>query len=497
MPRKPIGESDVERIMSTVSDLVDEYHLPGISVGVVSGQDLVFAEGFGFADIESRRPQDPALRQRIGSITKTMVGLCAMALMDEGKLSLDDLVVEQLPDLTFHGPAGTLAVRHLLTHTGGIGEAPTMDDVTDPFAVLWSDTADVPPVGSAYPDGILIETAPGTKWAYANHGFALLGEIVARIEGKPIEGVLHNRVFGPLGMTDTDCLDLPHERLTTGYQRPPGHDELDVLELLGKDLPATYQAMPKDPKPVDGYNIRGRYVYVRPRAAGGVQSTIFDMARYAAALLRKGEGIVRSSTFDAMTAPQYRPDDRLMSVGLTFFRQRRFGSEGFGHGGGIAGGWNTHLGVFPDEQLAVLVHMNLSDGLFSRVAGRIVQAALDAPDTALPAHGLAPAVLESAPGVFQPAPGHLTNFRTVRATGRVQITAEGGELFLRSRRGAWREGVRMLPASDADPGLFMLDTGDLEPPQVVLVRDEREEVTSIRFDRLVHLFRNDSLEPWV
>ena len=160
MPAKPMGQSDIERIRSTVSGLVDEHHLPGISVGVVSGQDLVFAEGFGFADIESRRPQDPGLRQRIGSITKTMVALCAMALVDEGKLSLDDLVVERLPDLTFHGPADTLAVRHLMTHTGGIGEAPTMDHVTKPFDVLWSDTSDVPPVGEAYPDGIVIEAAP-------------------------------------------------------------------------------------------------------------------------------------------------------------------------------------------------------------------------------------------------------------------------------------------------------------------------------------------------
>jgi CubicO group peptidase (beta-lactamase class C family) len=488
MPEKPIGQSDIERIRSTVAGLVDEHHLPGISVGVVSGEDLVFAEGFGFADIESGRPQDPALRQRIGSITKTMVALCTMALVDEGKLSLDDLVVERLPDLTFHGPADTLAVRHLMTHTGGIGEVPTMAHVTNPFDVLWSDTPDIPPVGAPYPDGILIEATPGAKWAYANHAFALLGEIVARIEGKPIEDVLHDRVFGPLGTGDTDCLDLPHERLTTGYHRPPGHDEMDALELLGKDVP--------DETPVDGHNIRRRHVYVRPRAAGGVQSTIFDMAKYAAVLLRKGGGIVRPSTFDIMTAPQWCPDDRLPSLGLSFFRRTRFGSQSFGHGGGVTGGWNTHLDVFPDEDLAVLVHLNLSYDMFSNVGGRIVQAALDAPDAVLPAYDLDPTVLASAPGVFEPTPGHLTNFRMVRATGRVQITAEGTKLFLRSRRGVWREGVRMLPASDTDPTLFMLDTSEPEPPMAVLVRDDRGGITGIRFDRLVHLVRNDSLAPW-
>ena len=78
------------RISETANRLLEEFHLPGLSVGVVSGDDLVYAEGFGWADIESRRAQDPNLHQRIGSITKTMVCLCTMALVEEGKLSLDD-----------------------------------------------------------------------------------------------------------------------------------------------------------------------------------------------------------------------------------------------------------------------------------------------------------------------------------------------------------------------------------------------------------------------
>ena len=144
-------QADADRIRSVTTRLVEEHHLPGVSVGVVIGDDLVFAEGFGYADIESGRRQDPALRQRIGSITKTMVGMCTMALVDEGRLSLDDRVVELLPDITFHGPAETLAVRHLVTHTGGIGEAPTMASITDPYEALWSDTPDVPPISESLP----------------------------------------------------------------------------------------------------------------------------------------------------------------------------------------------------------------------------------------------------------------------------------------------------------------------------------------------------------
>ena len=72
-----------ERISETAGRLIEEFHLPGMSIGVVSNNELAYAEGCGWADITKRKPQEPALHQRIGSITKTMVCLCAMALVEE------------------------------------------------------------------------------------------------------------------------------------------------------------------------------------------------------------------------------------------------------------------------------------------------------------------------------------------------------------------------------------------------------------------------------
>ena len=481
---------DLDRIRSTASELVEEYRMPGMALGVVSGQDLVLAEGYGYADIESRRPQAPTLRHRIGSVTKIMVGLCVMALVDEGRLSLEDRVTEKLPDIRLHGPAGSLTIRHLLTHTGGIGDAPTMDDYLDPWPLLFSDSPEIRAVPEAYSKGITIEVEPGTKWSYANHGFALLGEIVARAEGAPIEDVLQKRVFEPLGMTSTDCLDRPHPDLTTGYHLAPQHDDLELNDLLAKDSPRE--------KPVDGHNIRGRHQYVVPRAAGAVESTVEDMARFASALLNKGAGMVRPSTFDTMTSAQWCPDDRLFSLGLVFMRQRRFGRATFGHYGTIFGGWQTAFTVFPDHDMAVIVFSNRAvDPDFLRIESRIVQAVLDAPDQVPTGGPTSPQLLDSAAGVYEFTPGHLTNFRNVRAIGRVQITVRDGELWLRSRRGPWSEGLRMV--ADAS-GLFTLDTGDPEPPHVSLVlprwKDGHGRVAELRFDRLVHMVKTDRLSPW-
>lgn len=483
-----IGPSDIERIRAAVQAVVDEYHLPGIAVGVASGDDLVYAEGFGYADIEAKKRWDPSLRQRIGSITKTTLGLSAMALVDEGRLSLDDRVVDRLPDVTFHGPVETLTVRHLLTHTGGIGEAPMPDQVADPGPALWSDGPDVPGVPEAYPDGITIEVPPGAKWAYANHGFVLMGEIVARIEGIPIEEVLRRRVFEPLGMADTDCLDQPHRDLTTGYHRQPTEGARELAQRAGQEL--------RDEETVDGHNIRGKYQYVKGRAAGAVQSTIPDMARYASALLRRADGIVKPETFHAMIAPQFCPDERLTSIGFTFFREPRFGRRAFGHGGGVTGGWNTHIAVLPEEGLALLVHLNLTFDEFHQVDGKILQAVLNASDTPAGVRSLDEKIVSTAPGVYEARPGRLTNFRIMTGTGRVQITAEDGELVLRARRGPWKGGMRMLPADPDDPPFFALDTGEPEPPRIAMLRDGDGAVTGLRFDRLIEMVRNDELEPW-
>ncbi len=468
---------DLDRIRRTAASLVEERHLPGLAVGVVQGDDLVFGEGFGLADIESGRKQDPALRQRIGSITKTMTGLCIMALIDEGRLSLDDRIVDLLPDVPLHGHADAVTVRHLLTHTGGIGEAPTMEHVTRAGEVLFSDVRDMRSTVEAYPNGILIEVPPGTKWAYANHGYGLLGEILARKEGVPVDEILRRRIFEPLRMTDSDCFERPHPDLTTGYHRAPDADTRVLIERFGGHVP--------DEETVDGHNIRmANYEHIRGdslRAAGAVQSTIFDMGRYASALLRRSGGIVGPKTFDAMVAPQWCPDDRLPSQGFAFARLRRFGRRVFSHGGGVGGGWNTMLSVMPDDNLALLVHLNLASMDLMHVDSALMRALVDAPAAAREAAcPLDPAVLAASPGLYEGSPGTLTNLRIITGFGRVRIEARDGDLYVHSQRGLWKDGARMLPADASDPAFFTLATEDIEPVSVALVRNDAGEITGLR-----------------
>jgi CubicO group peptidase (beta-lactamase class C family) len=470
---------------------MERHHVPGLGLGVVQTGDLAYVEGFGFADIAAGKPMTPETRQRIGSITKTMVALCVMALVDEGRLSLESRVADLLPDFRFDGPVDGLTVWHLLTHTGGIGEMPTLADMQKPFAKLFGPSDVDRPLAELYADGITIEVAPGTKWAYANHGFALLGEIVARHEGAPIAEVVQRRVFEPLGMNCSDLWDRPHPDLSHGYSQAETEEAWSLLRFMGVDLESEVT--------VDGHNLAGAYMPLwGTGAAGAVQSTVPDMALYARALLRGGSGVVQTATFRSMTSGQWQPDARLPGWGLGFRVADIAGHREFGHGGAVFGGWNTRLAVFPDLDAALLIHINVSLDLFEVLVSRLVYAFLGHEDPALPSVAPEPNVLATAPGVYElPGADPLTNFRPRFNCGRVQITSSEGGLTLHSRRGVWKDGVPLRPIDPAEPDLFAIDLDGFGRQQIALMLDDSGGVTGIRFPQLFEMRRNDEFEGWV
>lgn len=481
------------RIREAAAEVIAKHQLPGISVGVVQGDELVFCESFGFADIESGEPMDPGRRQRIASITKTMVGLCVMGLVDDRQLHLEDRVVDLLPDVAFNGPASALTLKHLLTHTSGIGEAPTLARLRD---VANPDRASIDQPGdfsTLYPEGITVEVEPGTKYAYCNNGYGLLGEIIVRAAGASLQEVMQRRIWGPLGMSSTDILDENDDRITTCYHRAPNEDTRFQLGRAG---------IPINEEPtVDGVNIRGKFTAdfnMGMRAAGGVQSTIPDMAKYASALMRRGAGIVRPETFDAMVAPHHGDDSRLTSWGLSFARTPlRVSSQKpstwrtvIGHGGAYFGGWNSHIDVLPDERIGIVQHMNIMMDEPAPIFRRIIRAVLgieDAPYAERPAET---AMLDSAPGLYElPMPGPLTNFRSQTRTGRVNVTRDGDALALESRWGKWKRPVRLTPCDPEDASFFAIQTAGADPAHVAFVREPDGRVSGLRLDELVYMLK--------
>ena len=151
-------------------------------------------------------------------------------------------------------------VRHLLTHTAGIGYWRRLSDLLQPGVGSGDRAArsGAQPLADYYRRGLPVEVEPGTKWAYSNHGFAALGQIVEDVSGQPLDRYLRERIFDPLGMEHTDLIRSERVKpyLATGY----------VLRSHGLEPVADREV------PTPG--------------GGGMYSTTADMARYVAALLR-------------------------------------------------------------------------------------------------------------------------------------------------------------------------------------------------------------------
>ncbi|WP_448661534.1 serine hydrolase [Sphingomonas sp. CJ20] len=210
---------------ATLQALVDSYAANRGFNGTVliarNGKVLV-RSSYGIAHVATGRPNDPALRYRIGSLTKPFTATLVMQLVDQKRLRLDGTLGEYLPDLYRGTPAAPVTVAQLLSHTSGLADVPGRYD--DPWwrtsaRKAWTPTD----FARQWIKPALVEQ-PGTKWRYNNNGFFLLGLIVERVTGQPYAEALRQRIFAPAGMRSSGVFarDTDPKAFAEGYSVPPG-----------------------------------------------------------------------------------------------------------------------------------------------------------------------------------------------------------------------------------------------------------------------------------
>lgn len=434
---------DRVRLAAVIAEVLHRHPAGGLAVGVVGRDGLRFFEGFGLADTARGTPITQHTVFRIGSISKTFTAIAVMQLRERGLIDLDDPVSEHLrsyrldPAHTSFRPA---TIRHLLTHTGGIGEFRSLADLLRPTIGLAAAPDRPAPTLAAYYHGKLrVEVEPGTKWAYANHGFATLGQIVEDVSGEPFASYMRTHVFGPLSMDSTDFARTGpiRDHLATGYSL--GRQGLKAV----------------------------KYRDVAVQGAGSVFSTTADMARYAAALLGcdAGQGpFLPPGMLTEMFRPHYQPDPRLPGIGLSFLRGDIGGHRTVGHDGGWPG-FISAMVVAPDDDVAVLAFTNTGSEAPDRVSDAILReilgVAADTPRSDVPER---PDVWGRICGWYGPDPGPLTNARVRMLTGAgVEVVVRGSHLVLRALTPVprLRKGFRLHADDPADPYLFRLDLTDV------------------------------------
>jgi N-acyl-D-amino-acid deacylase len=199
----------------SVRDLMRKYAIPGGAVALVRDGRLIYARGFGYADVENQTPVQPDALFRIASVSKPLTSAAIMKLVEEGKLTLDDRVAPFIAHLT-PAPGATvdprweqITIRQLLDHTGG-WDRDRPNGGFDPMdrPAIAAAAVNAPALASAetiirYMKGMPLDFNPGTKWVYSNFGYAILGRVIERVSGMPYEQYVRARVLLPVGATRT------------------------------------------------------------------------------------------------------------------------------------------------------------------------------------------------------------------------------------------------------------------------------------------------------
>jgi len=323
----------VERARPVVRAFVVEENLPGLSLAVAMDGEIVWAEGFGWADIEARRPVTPKTLFRVGSVAMPMTATAVGLLHERGLLDLDAPVRDYVP--SFPEKEWSITTRQLMGHVAGVRH------YNDDEELLYMRShCESPLDGLELFAGDPLLFAPGTRYEFSSYGWTLVGAAVEAAAGEPFLDFMQREVFDPLGMGDT-VLDDPTrpQPETTGFYWPfAARDPTHGIE---------------DSNNPDNTCIQG---------AAALLSTPSDVVRFGAAML---DGrLIRAGTLDMLRTPLELESGESTGYGLGwFFRSAPFGPEAnttvFGHGGISAGG-STSFMTLPEHGIVVAVTTNVS-----------------------------------------------------------------------------------------------------------------------------------------
>src|SRR5689334_3344905 len=267
--------------VSTIIPLIDEFvnrrlqelNAPGMILSLATKTGPIYSSGYGFADVKAKTPVNQQHLFEIGSISKSITAICALQLVDEGKLDLHKPVQQYLPWLQIDSGAIPVTTHHLLSHTSGLPGWPPLGPRT-PYQKLW------------------VGFEPGKEFSYSNIGYQIAGMVLERIEGKQLAEIIRQRVLSPLKMDRSEPIITSEirPRVAIGYQDP----------------------MPDFVHPPRGPLAEAPWVEMT-YASGCVASTAGDMGKYMSALLNHGSvadaRVLTPQMFDLMTKPVHEAPD--------------------------------------------------------------------------------------------------------------------------------------------------------------------------------------------
>lgn len=319
-----------------------ERGLPGVAVGVVADQELVWSAGFGFADTAAKVPMTPHTKFRMASHSKLFTATAVMQLREQGKLRLDDPVSKYLPWFQVK-PAESddppITIEELLTHSSGLPREAGAHWTTFDFPTTEQLRQLMPAREAAF--------APEVRWKYSNLAYSIAGMIVETVSGQKWADYVSHEIFQPLGMNDSS-VDKNMGGLAVGY---------------GRRMP-------------DGTRAINPFIDARGMAAAtGITSTVEDMAKFVSAQFRKGRrgGAQILSTGSLREMHRVRVLESNWTQGNAIgFAVRKAGDKVYVSHGGSYPGYQTNTMLWLDGKVGVIVLTNADDAAPATLATELM-----------------------------------------------------------------------------------------------------------------------------
>lgn len=327
----PAVDSARERVRAWV----EKDNLAGASVAVGIDGQIVWAEGFGWADLEQHVPVTPLTRFRIGSVSKPLTSIAVGLLYERGKIDLGAPVQKYVP--SFPKKRWPISTRQVMGHIAGIRHyrgdeflsSKHYDNILDGLEIFEHDS---------------LLFRPGTKFSYSTYGWNLVSAVVESAAGEPFLDFMRREVFAPFGMRHT------------------------VPEFMASIIPdrVRYYEHDKQGRLVNAPYVDNSYKW----AGGGFLSTPSDLVRFGFGML-DGK-VLQRKTVDLLWTPLTLESGKSTGYGLGWSVDTLDGRRVIGHSGGSVGGTTLFL-IFPDEHMVVAITTNLSDARVDSIASEVAK----------------------------------------------------------------------------------------------------------------------------
>jgi CubicO group peptidase (beta-lactamase class C family) len=321
------------RIAAVAPGALEEAPLSGFSVAVAQGNRVVFAKGYGFADLAAGVPAEADTVYRIGSIGKTFVAAALVRLAEEGRLSLDDPVVQLVPDLVIDP---RITVRHLLSHTSGLVNLFALPGFAESQGIGMTRQEVVEWIESQP-----LVAEPGERWDYNNTGYLLAGVVLDEVTGGEAADYIREHIIAPAGLDHTFyCLSNSGPLKTRGYHVVG--EGWDRVLRLGR--PPGFVPAPPVNMPLIS-------------TAGTPCSTVSDLVTWLQQL-RQGN-VVSSAAYLEMSDPVILPGGKTAPYGIGLQVRDEGGRLTVGHAG-LINGFVGRVEYFPAEDVTIAFLANTS-----------------------------------------------------------------------------------------------------------------------------------------